>query len=131
MQQDIAIVGGGILLVGLLIIGAVLHRRALSKKNDEHAEDARAEKNAVRRDVIPYLIESYRAVVEKESPVVQNLIQARASARKAHTSLERKEAEQTIEKVLATFFEEEKEHPALARDLGWLEARTELQKGMQ
>lgn len=118
------------MLVGLLISGAVLHRRAMRKKDVAYEEEIRAEADAAYRDVIPYLIESYRAVVDKTSPIVATLIHARASARNAATSIDRKKAEKALKKVLADFFEEEKTHPALARDLGWLEARTELQKGI-
>lgn len=84
-----------------------------------------------RRDAIPYLIESFR-VTTKQSPVaLATVIQARAETRDSKEFKVLWEKEQALEKSLENLFNEAREHQGLQKDIGWLEAKTEIQEASE
>lgn len=125
--NSIIILGGVVvlLLVGLAWVADHVRRQIKQLREIEKAVSTQLE---YRRDTLPYLIESYRTVVEHPSDRIQAIIAKRAEAREAREFLNQWEKEEELEALLNGLFEETQENQALASDIGWLEARTEIQK---
>jgi hypothetical protein len=121
-------IGFGLLL--LLLIGLVWmfdhlrkQRHELEKLQGEilhHAEQ--------RRDTLPYLLESYRGVLGTLPTVAGELIAVRAEAREARGFHGVWQKEEELESLLETLWEETMVKKELTSDIGWLEARTDIEK---
>lgn len=81
-----------------------------------------------RRDTIPYLVESYRGVLGMLPTVAGELITMRAEAREARGFHGVWQKEEELESLLETLWEEAMPKKELASDIGWLEARTDIEK---
>lgn len=81
-----------------------------------------------RRDVLPYLLESYRSLEPKCSSFFKKIVTQRAEARNSKAFASIREKERLMDAYLNEFFKETQGNVLLEKDIGWLEARTELQK---
>jgi len=127
MSSDLAIiiVGAAVILMALFVwfwnhtVRQVHGLKALEKELAKIWED--------RRDIIPFLVESYRGVVQSPSGVVQEIIDKRAEARNAKKFATLWRKEQELEDLLFKLFSEGRKNDTLKKDIGWLEARTEIE----
>ena len=81
-----------------------------------------------RLDTIPYLVESYRLVENQANRALDQLIIQRTVTREEKKFEERFKKEKALGAQLNDFFEATKQNGRLQKDIGWLEARTEIQK---
>ena len=81
-----------------------------------------------RRDTIPYLIESYRGVVKEDPKNLKLIVARRADSRNSKEFKVMWEMEQALEEELEKLFKATGTHQGLQKDMGWLEAHTEIQK---
>lgn len=81
-----------------------------------------------RRDILPYLLESYRSLEPKCSPFFEKIVTQRGEVRNSKAFASIREKERLMDAYLNEFFKETKGNVFLEKDIGWLEARTELQK---
>lgn len=114
-----------LLLIGLVWVFDHLRKQhhELKKLQEEilhHAEQ--------RRDTIPYLLESYRSVLGTLPTVAGELITMRAEAREARGFHGVWQKEEELESLLETLWEETTVKKELGSDIGWLEARTDIEK---
>lgn len=131
MTIDTILIGIGILLllaVGLMWVWNHLIRQVSLLKS---VEKELIKMLAYRRDVIPYLLESYRGAVTPEAThqaKIQKLITQRTEARNTRLFREVWPKEKVLEKELMDFIQENAKNALLEKDIGWLESRTELQQ---
>lgn len=123
----IAVIVGGIVLLGVALFW-VRSRLKHQVKNLKKIEKELSEVLEDRRDVIPYLIESYREVVNQPADQIQAVIEKRAETRDAREFKTMWNKEQELEALLEGLFNQTRSNQALEGDIGWLEARTEIQK---
>jgi hypothetical protein len=97
-------------------------------KELKKVEDELDEVLSHRQDTIPYLIESYRGVVPQGNPYLNDLIVQRDQIRSTRDFSERLKQEEILTAQLNELFEKTAQNQILQRDIGWLEARTEIQK---
>ena len=116
----------GVVLVVALGLGWQWQKRRASHQSGNQNQQELVELWEDRRDLIPYLLESFRATGSDET--VQSLIDLRAQARNAKTFEDTFHEEGNLEQVLTAFLEKYTKDETLNKDLGWLEARTEIQK---
>ncbi len=81
-----------------------------------------------RRDSIPYLIESYRAIESSPSKTVQSIIGQRANTSAIREFKELWEKEKALEAMLEKLFNEARDSAGLQKDIGWLEAENEVRE---
>lgn len=122
-----------IILVGSLIILSlgtswVWNNLVRQVKELSHLKNELDEAFARRRDTIPYLIESYRGVISQNNPTISELIKERAHIYELKSFGDRLKEEEVLTASLNGFFEKTRQNSALQHDIGWLEARTEIQK---
>lgn len=122
-----------IVLVGSLIILSlgtswVWNNLVRQLKELSYLKDELDEGFAHRRDTIPYLVESYRGVVLQNNPAILDLIQERARIYELKSFGDRLKEEEILTASLNNLFEKTRQNGSLQHDIGWLEARTEIQK---
>ena len=122
----IVLIGTGILL-GLCVLW-VWHYLFQKERRREAVEHALIRQFEERRDLLPYLLESYRSLEPKVSPYFGKIVAQRAETRNAtgFTSIHAKE--QLLGAYLEEFLKETQGHVDLKKDIGWLEVRRDLQK---
>jgi hypothetical protein len=128
MNTDLIIllVGIGILLcVGGMWLWHYLFRKASELKRVETELLAAFES---RRDLLPYLIESYRGVIKADSPLIKEIIKERSAAREARGFKSIWGKEQRLEEFVGKFLAENDSNKMLETSISWIEARTDLQK---
>jgi len=128
MNNDLAILLSGVGI--LLAVGAMWLWHYLFRKAGEltQVETEILDLFESRRDLLPYLIESYRGIVEEESPLVKKIIEERAAAREAREFRSIWGKEQRLEEFVGEFLAENDNNKMLETSISWLEARTDLQK---
>ena len=118
-----------IALVILIVLGFawVLDHLLVQAKKIRIVEEELVAKMAHRRDIIPYLIESYRGVEKTPSTAIEKVIEKREAARNAKGFHAVWEKEQDLEEALVELFDGVKAETPVAKDIGWLESRTDIE----
>ncbi|MFA5842551.1 MAG: hypothetical protein WC882_02670 [Candidatus Gracilibacteria bacterium] len=118
-----------IALVILIILGLawVLDHLLVQAKKIRIVEEELVAKMAHRRDIVPYLIESYLGVEKTPSPQIEKVIEKREAARQAKGFRTVWEKEQDLEEALVELFDNVKAGTSVAQDMGWLESRTDIE----
>ena len=81
-----------------------------------------------RRDILPYLLESYRTIVPSISGRFQEIIDQRATARNSQEFRSLWLAEEKLERIVGQFLNENNVDSSLGKDIGWLEAKRDVEK---
>lgn len=128
MNTDLIILFAGIGV--LLAIGAMWMWHYLFRKARElhQVETELLAAFESRRDLLPYLIESYRGVIKEDSPLIQKIIEERSAAREARGFKSIWGKEQRLEEFVGKFLAENDSNKILETSISWIEARTDLQK---
>ncbi|MFA6436238.1 MAG: hypothetical protein WCW30_03845 [Candidatus Gracilibacteria bacterium] len=118
-----------IALAILIILGLawVLDHLLVQAKKVRIVEEELVAKMAHRRDIVPYLIESYRGVEKTPSLMIEKIIGKREGARQAKGFHAVWDKEQDLEEALVELFDSVKPGTSVAQDIGWLESRTDIE----
>lgn len=124
--QTILIGLGLLLMLGLVTIW---HGLWVKVKALRAAEQVAMKGFHIRHDLIPLLVERYEATCHgARSVAVKKLVAERGEVRLERNMKKRLKREEALEASLKQLVKEGKKAEALEKDVGWLEARTELQK---
>ncbi len=118
----------GLGVVALLALAAVWYGLVVKVNALRAAERVVQEGFRTRHDLIPLLVETEGAGGAPQSKIVERLVVQRSEARLARTMQMALEKEEALEASLKQVIKEGQKIEALKKNLGWLEARTELQK---
>lgn len=132
MNQDVLLIIGGVVLILFMGLFWAWQSVRQSRKRLKFLEDELIKSLQRRRHVIPYLIESFRmseqAAHHKTTEVIDSIIEFRAAVRPLKSFPSIWEAEHKLETALAHFLNKVDEDKALQKDIGWLEARTDIKQ---
>ncbi len=126
-MTDLLIILAGAIVLLALGTSWVWHNLVRQFKELLHLESELKEVLSHRQDTIPYLIESYQNAVTQPNPHITEIISQRAIVRESKSFDERFKQEKVLNEMLDKFFEKTMQNQLLQRDIGWLEARTEIQ----
>jgi hypothetical protein len=129
MSDPIILVIVALIILGMGVFG-IWYDFLLKAKNLKVLEKKLYDKLEYRRDAIPYLLESYKAL-ESNHEGLETIIEKRSEARDEMNFEKMWEIEQVLEASLDSLFERTKKNEALQKDIGWLEPRTELQNSWE
>jgi hypothetical protein len=128
MNSDLTILIGGLVLLLLLGLGWMRHYLLQKMQALTTVESDLMALFEDRRDVLPFLLESYRAVEPKVKPVFKQIVTQRAEARNSKEFQMIWQKEQKLEELVGKLFVALDGHTTLEKDIGWLEAKHDIQK---
>lgn len=130
MNSDWIVLGVGVVAVVVLALTAVWYGLFVKVKTLKTRQSTLQNHFRARHDLIPLLVESYGAASSAQgvSKVVERLVEERKKARLAKGIKDVLKREEELEVGLKQLVKEGQKIESLKKDIGWLEARTELQK---
>lgn len=118
----------GLGVIALLTLATVWYGLMVKVKALRAAQRMADNGFRMRHDWIPLLVERVQAAGPPQGGVVEKLIAQRSEARLERDIKAAFKKEERLEAALKQVMKEGQKVEALGKDLGWLEARTELQK---
>jgi hypothetical protein len=123
-----------IIIVAVLLAMALVGVRQSMRHSLKDLKQLKAELREhfeARRELVAYLIEAYKAVVEHPSDQITPIVKKRREARESQSFNTLWQHEQELEQLIEAFLKELKSNQALKTDMAWLEASAELKKSWE
>ncbi|MBT5015967.1 hypothetical protein HN748_02250 [Candidatus Peregrinibacteria bacterium] len=127
-MTDLLIIFVGIIVLLTLGTSWVWNNLVRQVKEFKNLQNDLRETLAHRQDTIPYLVESYRNVEAQANNQLDQVVLQRAVVREERDFEESFRKERALTEQLQDLFEGTRNNARLQKDIGWLEARTEIQK---
>ncbi|EKD93295.1 MAG: hypothetical protein ACD_28C00182G0002 [uncultured bacterium] len=131
MSPNILILVAGAVLILIMILLWIWNHMVVQFHHFKQMQSEMVERFAHRRDVIPYLIESYRSAVPDVSSAANEKLGEIISQRSQTWETREFDAiwaqEQSLEEKIQDFYNQVENRPELKHDIGWLEAYNDIQ----